>query len=335
MNIKKIGFFILAGIIIFSGGFILGNSDYFKKIINPFKPSEQRLGDGVFTNPLLDCEIADGSINVEFANFKPVIEKYLKANIDGKNLSYAAVYFRNLNNGLWFGVNEKDNFTPASLLKLPLMISYFKAAESNLAILNKKLRLDKKFDISNLKQIAPPSSEIEVGKDYSVAELIKRSIIKSDNQATALLSLNINDQNIEEDIFRKLGFSEEDVKNFWFNISVKQYSSLFRILFNASYLSQEYSERALNLLSKSEFQGGLMAGVPKDIIVAHKFGERGDLNNELMQFHDCGIIYYPKQPYILCVMTRGGNDDKLISTIREISGITYKEVDKQVKRFLK
>ena len=314
----------------------MGNSDYFKKPRSYFQPSEQRLGDGTFTNPLLDCEIADGSINVELTSFKPVVEKYLKANIDGKNLAYVSVYFRNLNNGLWFGINEKEKFVPASLLKVPLMISYFKAAESDPAILNRKLRLDKKFDISNLKQIVPPSSEIEVGKDYTVTELLERSIIRSDNQATALLGVHLsNDKNIEEDMFRKLGFSEEDAKNAWFEIKIKEYASFFRMLFNASYLSRQYSELALSILSRNEFLGGLVAGVPEDVKVAHKFGERGDLVNGTMQFHDCGIVYYPKYPYILCVMTRGEDDNKLINTIREISKITYNGVDKQAKEFLK
>lgn len=232
MNIKKTIFFILSWIIIFAGGFILGNSSYLKKSETIFKPFEQRLGDGVFTNPLLDCEIADGSINVEFTNFKSTIQEYLKNKIDGNDLSYVSVYFRNLNNGLWFGINEKEKFVPASLLKVPLMISYFKAAESDPAILNQKFHFNKRFDISNLKQVVMPSSEIEVGKDYSVTDLIERSIIRSDNQATALLGIHLdNDKNIEEDLFKKLGFSDEDVKNAWFEIKIKDYASFFRMLF--------------------------------------------------------------------------------------------------------
>lgn len=56
------------------------------------------------------------------------------------------------------------------------------------------------------------------------------------------------------------------------------------------------------MLKDSEFRGGLVAGVPSNIMVAHKFGE-SKLNNE-KQFHDCGIVYFPKNQYLLCVMSR-------------------------------
>jgi beta-lactamase class A len=40
-----------------------------------------------------------------------------------------SVFYRDLNNKQWFGVNENDRFAPGSLLKLPLAIAYFKSSE--------------------------------------------------------------------------------------------------------------------------------------------------------------------------------------------------------------
>lgn len=322
---------IAVGAAIFIGGFILGNKNYFGEQKDNFQPFEQRLGRGVFTNPLLECEIAEGIFNTELSNFKPIVERYLRDRIDGKDLSFVSVYFRQLNDGLWFGVNEKEKFTPASLLKVPLAITYFKAAESDPAILSRTLRLEKGFDTRIVKQIVPPSSEIEEGKDYSVVELIERSIIRSDNQAAVLLYSHV-DPEFMWDLFRKFGFPEEDIKNSEIIVlTVKDYARFFRILFNASYLSQDYSERLLDILSRVEFRDGLVAGIPEGVVVVHKFGERGDLSNEVIQFHDCGIVYYPKNPYILCLMTRGQDSKKLVNTIKEISKIIYEEVDKQKK----
>jgi hypothetical protein len=56
-------------------------------------------------------------------------------------------------------------------------------------------------------------------------------------------------------------------------ITVKDYASFFRILFNASYLDQDMSEKALSLLTQVEYKKALVAGVPDTIAVAHKFGE--------------------------------------------------------------
>lgn len=55
---------------------------------------------------------------------------------------------------------------------------------------------------------------------------------------------------------------------------------------------------------------------------AQKFGERVNSLQEI-ELHDCGIIYYPKNPYLLCVMTKGNNLDNLKSAIKNIYSIVY------------
>ncbi len=42
-----------------------------------------------------------------------------------------------------------------------------------------------------------------------------------------------------------------------------------------------------------------------------------------VEAHDCGIVYYPDSPYLLCVMTRGKDTGQLESIIGKISQITY------------
>ena len=77
------------------------------------------------------------------------------------------------------------------------------------------------------------------------------------------------------------------------------------------------------LLSKAEFNEGLVAGVPQNITVAHKFGER-NFNNQTFQLHDCGVIY-AKRPYLLCIMTKGPDFKDLSSAIKQISSKVYTE----------
>ncbi len=117
-------------------------------------------------------------------------------------------------------------------------------------------------------------------------------------------------------------------------ISPRMYSRVFRALYNASYLPSTVSESALDLLSKTTFTEGLVAGVPEGITVSHKFGERSlkvkndnslasDTVNEL---HDCGIVYAPNNPYLLCVMTKGNDFSALQGVIKDISQITWESV---------
>jgi len=97
-----------------------------------------------------------------------------------------------------------------------------------------------------------------------------------------------------------------------------------RILYNSSYLNFEMSNKALMLLTQTDFPNGLVAGVPDSVVVAHKFGEQK--NGDEQQLHDCGIVYYQENPYILCVMTKGYEIPELASIIKEISQQVYNEV---------
>ncbi len=109
---------------------------------------------------------------------------------------------------------------------------------------------------------------------------------------------------------------------------MKEYSSLFRILYNRQFLTPEYSQMALSLLSSSSYSAGLAALLPPETKVAHKFGyyEGNKAQKELLQLHDCGIVYHPVSPYTLCVMTRGKDLSVMTSVIAELSKAVYDEV---------
>jgi len=47
------------------------------------------------------------------------------------------------------------------------------------------------------------------------------------------------------------------------------------------------------------------------------------LVTEGVQLHDCGIVYYPQRPYVICVMTKGRDLDVLKNVIKGISEIVY------------
>jgi len=181
-----------------------------------------------------------------------------------------------------------------------------------------------------LAQNVQPSIPLLPNQSYSYQELIERMIAYSDNNATILLS-----KGIQEDVFLRpyedLGIAPPLLQNGEYYLRVKDYATFFRVLFNASYLSREYSEKALGVLLKSEYQQGLVAGIPADIRVAHKFGERIWEDTNEHQLHDCGIVYYPNRPYLLCVMTRGKDFTPLGEVIADISSLVYKEVQTQLK----
>ncbi len=49
--------------------------------------------------------------------FKDRVNELVEGMLSAGRASHISVYFRDLNNGPWFGINEKEEFSPASLLK--------------------------------------------------------------------------------------------------------------------------------------------------------------------------------------------------------------------------
>lgn len=180
-------------------------------------------------------------------------------------------------------------------------------------------------------QTFKPTVTMERGKAYTVDDLLYRAIVHSDNNAYFLLYGSI-DQTVLHKVYTDLGLEVPKVRNREDYMSVIEYASFFRILYNASYLNKEFSEKALQYLSEVDFKQGLVGGLPSGTVVAHKFGEKVfGSTAEIKQLHNCGIVYYPTRPYLLCVMSRGDSFEYLDDTIRQISRMIYQEIDGQQK----
>ncbi|MFA6369128.1 MAG: serine hydrolase [Candidatus Shapirobacteria bacterium] len=323
MTKKTIGFFLVISL-----SFIFGI------VISPylFPQSNQNIITEIrknynykYINPLLECENSSISNDKNLYSLKKKLQFIIDQEIDNNKISFASIYYRDLNNGPWLGINEKEYFSPASLIKVPVMIAYLKEAEENPLILEKKIVNTKDFDYSQ--QNITPTQTLELDKEYTVEDLINRMIIYSDNAAYELLLDHIDNMKIfkvYQDLDVDISRAQQDPNG---NIiTVKDYSSFFRILFNSSYLEEKMSEKALNILSKTQYYKGLIAGVPQNITVSHKFGERQFLPSREKQLHDCGIVYLPEKPYLLCIMSRANDFNQAANFIKQISKTVYDNI---------
>lgn len=307
---------------------IFGVSLAEKKVPAEEESSQQiRQGAGyTYINPLLECEVAEGVLDVRKENFHDDLENFVTTLKQDQNLSAVAVYFRDLNNGPTFGVGEQQEFFPASLLKVPVMMAYYHRAEHDPALLDLRVTYAAPKEFGVVPTILP-REPIVPGESYTIDDLIRRMVVFSDNQALVLLTERLP-LNVLRDLFALLGVRSDVLVDADSKLTVKEYASFFRILFNSSYLSRESSERALSLLASTEYNDGLPKGVPAGVVVAHKFGEAGSGEVE-RQLHDCGIIYFPTHPYLACIMTRGNDTETLKNAIQDISRFIYQKVDEQ------
>ncbi len=277
-----------------------------------------------FITPQVPCDVQDKVS----ANYNPQLKGKLQNYIDmpgvRKLTKHVSVYYYNFKDGSWFGINEDEKFAPASLLKVPILISIMKESEVFPNFLSRKIKYEG-ID-TGLGQYYPPGEQLNVGQIYTVGELAEIAIKYSNNEASYTLFDFMGEDKVFN-VYRDIGIPLPGKLGERF-ISVREYMSFFKTLFDSSYLSHTSSEKILGLLTETTFKDGIVAGVPENIKVAHKFGERIDEETEGLQLHDCGIVYAPGNPYLLCVMTRGDNFENLSKIIKKISEIIYTDITK-------
>jgi beta-lactamase class A len=273
-----------------------------------------------YVSPLLLSDIACSS--PELDSIKSKVDAYIREKKKGGVLAQASVYLKTHRTGYWFEINGNAMYNPGSLMKVAIMLTYLRDSEEQPNLLDKMLLLSGKVNGVGVKQIrtSPP---LEIGKSYSVRDLIKEMIVNSDNDATDLLNKNIN-RNTFASVMSDLGSRTPDLDDPNFEMSVLEYNRYLRVLYNGSYVSRANSDWALSLLTKSNYKGALVKLLPNDLMVAHKFGERPYPDG--FNFHEGGIVYLKNNPYTVVVMTRGKDYQALPDFVADISKLCYEGV---------
>lgn len=277
-------------------------------------------------NPLLECEQAEEVIQrPELVSFKHRLAALVDIRRTAGEIAFGSVYFRELHDGRWIGVNERVGYIPASLLKLPTLIAVLKRAERDPGFLSQRVVFPGINDKNAWIAFRPPQT-LEPGESYTVEELCRRMSRYSDNNATGLLNELVTPEE-QNRTLRGLGVLPELIETRG-KLDVKTVSAFFRVLYNASYIDREHSELALEMLSQAWFRDGIIGGLPEGVPVCSKYGEAA-LRLDTFQLHDFAIVYHKRRPYLLGVMTEGRDLVAMARFIREVSGLVYEEIDRQ------
>jgi len=264
-----------------------------------------------YIRPLLSAKPAQES--ELYSELKNSATEILAEYKDQGIITSGSVYMRDFEKGNWMSVNELERFTPGSILKLPVLITYLLMEEENPGLLEKKYTLDKKYENGVTQGIVVKS--IEFGKSYTVKELIEYMILYSDNNANMILNEHMDFKKLVK-IFNDLSIKAPDARADVYPMSARECSRFLEVLINATYLNLKNSEYAMSLLTRTQFKEGIEKGISEEgVLVAHKFGESG--NNINRQLHETAIFYIKDKPYLLTIMTRG-NDNVEIEKLSEV-----------------
>lgn len=284
--------------------------------LHPHKPAMQQY---TLLNPALSSQTIEEfkayqtEVRISYINLRPKIQKILNST----NGTYG-VYFEDLLSGANVGVNERLEFTPRSLFKTTTAAAVLKSIEEGDLNFEDNITLTSEMLNSYYGDLFTQGD----GYTTNISNLLYLSLAESDNTASNALRSTVPLELIEQARLA-MGVPYPAPNITVYELSPKSYARVFRSLYHSSYLQRPYSQYELDLLLQSKQNHLIPMGVPDNVLVAHKIGE----DSTSGQYHDCGIIYHPLRPYILCIMSKNTTEANAGKIIPQISQLIYEEVN--------
>lgn len=287
----------------------------------PRSPSPTSLR-AVAAYPLLNNAVTANIEKHFIINFKPLRTELQE--IQNRYPQRTYVYFSYLNNASWIGLNERDEFTAASTIKVPIAMTLLKAVEEG------RVRLSDSYSLEELDLDAGFGELYRVGpnQEFALGDLMRIMLEQSDNTAMNAMVTAFRRIGIDDPLADPYGFLGWEMTQSipeigqtpdYSKINLKTLSNLFIALYDAKYINMEHSNMILQYLAQTPFGDKIAAGVPHDVTVSHKIG----VATQDHTFSDCGIVYAPSRHYILCLGSNGGDEKTAARFMAEISKAAY------------
>ena len=275
------------------------------------------------------------------ANDTRALDTRLRAAIAASGAE-VAVAFRTLDGSTGLLIDADKSFHAASTMKVPVMIELYRQAEARNLTLDDSLVIRNEFrsivDGSVYKLSEGDDSDKEVyartGQPMTLRALNEAMITVSSNFAANILIEKVGAGNVRSTV-KKLGGDGmvvlrgvEDQKAFDKGMNNATTARALLVLFEKLGRGEAVSAGAdaemIAVLKRQKFNDAIPGGVPAGIPVAHKTGSITRIH------HDAGIVYGPK-PYVLVVLVRGIQDQKVSTKlIADISRAVWEHVSKHV-----
>lgn len=233
------------------------------------------------------------------------------------------VAIRNLVTGEKFFINENEVFPQASSIKVHILAELYHQAEQGKIRLNDVVPLPGAVRVGGsgvLNELGDSSVSMSI-RDYAVL-----MIVLSDNTATNLLIKQLGIDNVNK-FLQSHGAVRTKLQRMMMDVKAaaegrenigtpKEVSMMLEKLYRGELVSRKSSDDMLAILQKPK-DGPIRAGVPADIGMANK---EGDLEGVRC---DVGIVFLPKAPYVICVMTKmlaqGADGPRIITDISRLA----------------
>lgn len=219
------------------------------------------------------------------------------------------LYILDLNDDFGYGVNEKEIFQAASLIKLPVMLTmYMEDAKGN-------IDLEEKYSLKSSDKVGGAGSLQYKNEGYEITyrELIELMGQESDNTAFRIVRNLLGDQKVQETI-DEIGMTRSGLVDN--ETTPKDIGLFFEKLWKGNLISNENRDELLGFLTDTIYEAWLADGIPADIQIAHKFGRETNVVN------DAGIVF-SENPFIVVIMSKGVVEREADEIFPELARIVY------------
>ena len=251
-------------------------------------------------------------------------------NIVEESSANISVSFYDLDQGEGFSIKGDEKVPSASMIKLLILLKALDECDKG------KINLEDIINLGDYEKVDGSGilKELSNNHKFSIRELLTLMIIVSDNTATNILIDLLGMEGINK-IGHDLGLKkttlerkmmdsharEKGLDNF---TSSNEILKLLKMIYEKDFVSEDYSDLALDILLRQQERQRLQRYLPEDLKIASKSGDLDNLEN------DGGIFFTENKNYILVVLVNQAESNVLAKEI--IGGISlkiYKEIGEE------
>ena len=252
----------------------------------------------------------------EWRNLKHILEnkvRYFKGTV--------GLVVKDLDTGWEIADNEDILIPSASIVKVPIMLSCFYAAQDGKISLKDAITLKSSDKVSGSKVLGNEPA----GSVFTVEELFHPMITQSDNAAANILIDYIGFDTLNA-YFKKIGLKNTNIARKMMDFAerregeenyttAKDMAYLLEELYYKRFLNKDVSEKCLEILGQQKINDRIPKKLPRGTFVVHKTGL------ERHVCHDVGIVFTNRGNFLICVLAK--HEDKFAKATKKfISEVT-------------
>lgn len=210
-----------------------------------------------------------------------------------------AIFVWDYDSGKYIDIKASKPYSSASIIKIPVLIQLFKSIEANQLTIYDEMVLTPYYKAEGSGDLEDRAS----GSKYTIDELARAMITKSDNSATNMIMSTIGGMPDVNTGIRAWGLKSTYVNNWLPDIAGTNYTTardLATMLYNLDnpgFLNINSREYIVDYMSHVENNRLIQAGLDPKALFIHKTGDIGKM------LGDAGIVFAPNgKKYIVAIL---------------------------------